>query len=500
MTILDHPEIDKVHIYGIEWLGRPEGIRYLQRFPLKTLLSNKIRENSVRAIYNFKSQCEWPSIFIKRYKTKALEEKFKLLLHRPPSLIEANNLLLLEKAGLRVPKFLLWGVEKQKIGWGETYLVTEVIKGVPLNQLFQISKDLLDSLIEELAVILSLFTRHSLHHRDLHAGNILYRIKDNLVELVVLDFHQLKKVNNHLKIAVEHMALVWNSVPCLNKDAKEEIAKRYYEKVMLPITYSNYRKLVIKKTTEQKIRHIKRRLSWCIKGKAQFERFSYLYKYIYKRKDFPLDVLKRAIFSETYDKRWIKIDKKSSVAVIYDKDFPFPICIKVYHRKDVISRLKDIFRESPAQRSWLTAHRFILKDIDTPFPLAFIEGWPFKFWGPCYFMTIYEKDALNVPDYIKKNWLLWDVDERKAFLKAISQFISILHKKGVFHRDLKSTNILVKERLGKWNFMIVDLDSVSFYDELSTKQIDKNIKQFLKSFPYGLSQEEKRYFLENYFR
>ena len=67
-----------------------------------------------------------------------------------------------------------------------------------------------------------------------------------------------------------------------------------------------------------------------------------------------------------------------------------------------------------------------------------------------------------------------------------------LHEKGVYHADLKSTNILVQELPdGAWRFSFIDLDRVAFRDSLSFQERANNLAQINSSISRRAGAKER---------
>ncbi len=67
---------------------------------------------------------------------------------------------------------------------------------------------------------------------------------------------------------------------------------------------------------------------------------------------------------------------------------------------------------------------------------------------------------------------------KHAFITSLAETVRDLHEKGVYHADLKSTNILVQEQADSaWRFSFIDLDRVACKDSLSFYERANNLAQ-----------------------
>ncbi len=89
---------------------------------------------------------------------------------------------------------------------------------------------------------------------------------------------------------------------------------------------------------------------------------------------------------------------------------------------------------------------------------------------------------------------------KRAFINAFATIVKALHERGIFHKDLKASNILVKDTgESSWRFHFIDLDGVSFQKGplRSSKRI-LNLVQINASIPSQISSTDRLRFLHVY--
>jgi serine/threonine protein kinase len=87
------------------------------------------------------------------------------------------------------------------------------------------------------------------------------------------------------------------------------------------------------------------------------------------------------------------------------------------------------------------------------------------------------------------------------FMRALALFLRKVHRVGIYHGDMKATNILVgMNRDGTPSFFLTDLDFVRTRLDLSRRQVLRNLLQINKSFlDLGLiSIRDRQRFLKFY--
>jgi serine/threonine protein kinase len=89
--------------------------------------------------------------------------------------------------------------------------------------------------------------------------------------------------------------------------------------------------------------------------------------------------------------------------------------------------------------------------------------------------------------------------KKKTFVSKLAQYIRHIHSSGVYHADLKSSNILVAENGNDgWLFYLVDLDRVFFKKKLSLKKKVNNLAQINASVADCIRVSDRIYFFNEY--
>jgi hypothetical protein len=179
------------------------------------------------------------------------------------------------------------------------------------------------------------------------------------------------------------------------------------------------------------------------------------------------------------------------------------LVIKCVRYKFFFRRLGFIFLASPALRALKGALLLQQHGIPTAPPLAALETRRWEGLGTSYFIA----ETVEHGTTLYRAWRqLGDtcprtIAERKRryLLAALAAFVRRVHDCGVYHRDMKGTNILVRhDEAGGIEFVLVDVDGVRRIRALSRRRREKNLIQICRF--RGLSDRDRILFLREYCR
>jgi tRNA A-37 threonylcarbamoyl transferase component Bud32 len=127
-------------------------------------------------------------------------------------------------------------------------------------------------------------------------------------------------------------------------------------------------------------------------------------------------------------------------------------------------RLLRRFLTPRAARNLHLAHAMLRAGIATPRPmLAVLPRWR-VFFRPCYLATEWIEAAVPV-DVFLRNAARFEAGKKQAVLRAaaecVGQLLGTLHARGFTHRDLKATNLLMRESAGRVEAFVIDLDGAA---------------------------------------
>ncbi len=448
-----------------------------------------VKDNNVRTVLFLKPE-EGASeqVFIKLYKKGDLGEKLKHLLVPSKAFSEWQKLRHFDEIGLACPKPLAFSERKRFGLLNESCLLISAIPlSFPLTE--YIKKGTLPfnkkrRIVIALACLIRDLHNNNVFYRDLHGGNILIKEKGaSGFELFFIDLHRaalLGKISERMKI--QDIAQLCNSVLCSETERLLFLKKYLGENGEDRKSLKSFSRKVAAKRGKRGETRIKSRSKRCLKNSSVFETIKNSNETYYGRKDFGKkevdEVLSlHALNKENNSGPILKISEKSVITVI-EREGKEPLCVKEYRFVSILYLLKNLFRKSRAMKSWVAANGLMVRGIETPLPLALIEkkSGPFVIKG--YIVTRFMKEAKEVNDFINVFKGPAKRTAKLEFIKACAMVFKKLHDREIYHADLKSNNILVKDNGdGPRKFFFIDLDRVLFGKELTFYQRTNNLAQ-----------------------
>lgn len=149
-------------------------------------------------------------------------------------------------------------------------------------------------------------------------------------------------------------------------------------------------------------------------------------------------------------------------------------------------------------REWDAAHRVMNRGIPTAVPLALGEKrrWmgassgaviTLALMGSPSLLEAFSSDEADAPGL-----------DRGVLPDVVGRFVSMLHDRGVLHKDLHGENILVTSRDGSIVLLLLDLHRLTFSRKVSPRRRLWNMAQLLTSLQGKISQREERGILKGY--
>jgi serine/threonine protein kinase len=158
------------------------------------------------------------------------------------------------------------------------------------------------------------------------------------------------------------------------------------------------------------------------------------------------------------------------------------VIFKRFRYRGPVRRLGFLWLDSPARRSLRGALLLGRRGFDTATPLAVFEFRNWKDLGTSYYITEEIQDTRCVLDLWRFALSSLASSRRIALARSIisdlARLICRLHGTGIYHADLKGTNILVREwDTERRRFFLIDLDRVEEKRHVSLAKRLKNLVQ-----------------------
>jgi tRNA A-37 threonylcarbamoyl transferase component Bud32 len=489
---------------GLKWIVR-EGYRDLTDldFTGKGVLS-QVDENNVRirGFVNFRDEKLFVKVFKKRDRLSPLLI-LKALLFGHGARREFDASRYLDDRGVDTPGVIAVGVGSL-LGLRAVIVFRSLNDAVRLDEVFQGFED--DSkkvekgiYIKLLAQITAKLHSASFHHRDYHAGNILVLGRGKKANLNVIDLHRSSfPMGMRGGRALKNIAAVCHSltpyladgdIPALLREYKEMLGEDLFE-------IESALKFIKRQILKMEARRLKSRTKRCLKDSTEFSVEKGRGRVVYRRREVEIDRLMGLIEEfKGGGGTVLKEDKKAKI-VLFKQDGG-EVCVKGYGLSSIKDVIWTALGKSRGHVSWRSARGLAVRGFNTPLPLALVIFRRFYIPSEVYFITESLKPAVELDRFILSAFKT-SQNGKEGLLTGLADVIGSLHEKGVYHRDLKGTNIGVKRERGDYTFALIDLDDVSFTAGVNLKRRARNLSQLYLSTPKMIGAGDRKAFFERY--
>jgi hypothetical protein len=93
-----------------------------------------------------------------------------------------------------------------------------------------------------------------------------------------------------------------------------------------------------------------------------------------------------------------------------------------------------------------------------------------------------------------------ELKRKRTFINDFAKTIAKMHNQNVFHSDLKTCNIMVKEEGKSFNFIFLDFDKVTFNEDINIQKRINNLTQINLSTPGCITFTDRFRFLREYLK
>jgi tRNA A-37 threonylcarbamoyl transferase component Bud32 len=166
--------------------------------------------------------------------------------------------------------------------------------------------------------------------------------------------------------------------------------------------------------------------------------------------------------------------------------------------------IKNIFCNSARKKAWIAGNGLSVYGFNTPEPLALMEKKVLGITTDSYLIMEDARDCLEMDRYILMNYhdksSLSKLKKKRALINNLAETMGRMHSQNIFHHDLKTCNIMVKEKGRSSYITFLDFDKVSFEEEITIRKRVKNLTQMNLSTPKLISTTDRLRFLKEYLR
>jgi len=438
-------------------------------------------------------------LFLKRDKTKGWGEGFKYLFSPSKGQKEFLIASQLERRGLPIPRPLGW-MERVRKGWvKESYYLSEAI-GTGVSFIEEAAKSREPNSIHELARTVREFQEAGLFHRDLHGGNFLWEGG----KLFLIDLHRAKLVTSlPLRRRLWDLSHLFHSLRSTwGEEEQLRFLDRYFEG---RFDGSQEREIL-----RQEIYPIMNRLQqrqWrsrtkrCLKESTEFTVQQEKGIRYFRRRDFPLDRLKRVMGGHqdlARERPFSLIKHSPEVIVSILNDEAERICLKQFRYPSFWTRMKEHFRRSKGLKSWRAANGVRARGLPSLKPLALAERRDWTGLRESFLLMEALANDQEMDRYILKGFE--DLKKKRLFIETFARWLDGLHHMRLYHKDMKTCNILVSERTETWDFHLLDFEDVLIEEGVNRKKLFRNFLQLNTSTPRVMTKVDRYRFFREYLR
>ncbi len=495
--------------------------------PYKTIKETKVR--SVISIPG--SNVNKNGIYIKYFKQNGYSDYVKYLLvpTRTRTEWKVANELLSRNINTALP---LATAEKRRYGMlDSSLLVTEAVtnseslmefcqanfEGALLSENKETEKK---KLLRKLVYFIRNIHEKGVCHYDLHAGNILIKFENKQSSLVhncdlyLMDLHRVKILNRmSCRKRRYNLAQVFNSLSSiLTESDKLDFLRSYGSNTLGNITDEGE---LVRQIESQSSRirniHYRSRMKRCLKESSIFSKKRSIGMKTFFRKGYDANRFKGLIGTHHNvlmsgdNVTVMKRDSKTALTRLPHKNKKIKsVVVKQYKVSCGVCLIKNIFSNSAGKKAWIAGNGLSVYSFNTPEPLALMEKKVLGITTSSYLIMEDARDCLEMDRYILKHFhgksSLSKLKKKRVFINNLAETIGRMHNQNIFHHDLKTCNIMVKEKDKLPCITFLDFDKVSFAEEITVRKRVKNLVQMNLSTPKLISTKDRLRFLKEYLR
>lgn len=436
-------------------------------------------------------------IFLKGDRAKGWPEYVKYLFLPSKGQKEFLIASRLETKELNIPKPLGW-VERVRSGLvRESYYLSEAI-GTGVSFIDEIAKGKEPRSIVMLATTVKLFQDAGLYHQDLHGGNFLW----DGDSLFLTDLHRTKTMGS---ISMHHR--LWNLAHLFHslrttwgEEEQLQFLDRYFDRAAdedkkKEILFRRIYPLMDCLLRKQWRSRTKR----CLKESGEFTVEKDRGIRYFHRRDFSMDRLKKILEEHrnlVREKPSCLIKNSPEVRVSILKDGEERISLKQFCSPHLRGRLKEYFRGSKGLKAWVAANGLRARGIPTLKPLALVEKRNGIESRESFLFMEAPAGELEMDRYVLNGFE--GLGKKRFFVKSFARWLDGLHGKRIYHKDMKTCNILVSEKEGAWNFHLLDFEDIRMNERVNRKKLFRNFLQLNTSTPNIITKTDRLRFVREY--
>jgi serine/threonine protein kinase len=170
--------------------------------------------------------------------------------------------------------------------------------------------------------------------------------------------------------------------------------------------------------------------------------------------------------------------------------------VKQFRNLHVWDILKDYFRTSKGRKAWLGGNGLRVRGIPSLNSLALVEQRDWLGSRESFLLMEVSEKGRELDRYIFEG--LKDFSKRRHFIRAFAEWLAHFHRKGLYHRDMKTCNVFISENGVPWSFYPLDLEDLLLDEKMNEKKLFRSFLQLNTSIPKAISRTDRLRFLKGY--
>ncbi|MEW6026667.1 MAG: lipopolysaccharide kinase InaA family protein [Planctomycetota bacterium] len=393
-------------------------------------------------------------------------------------------------------------LEKRRFGLvREVFVFLKKIDNViPLKEFLArpMSLEYKDTLLKALGEFIREVHQARFFHKDLHTGNILINpesLTEGAPELYLIDLHR-SLVRPHFAQAygMYNLAqMVYSLSTVLPLTDAYRFVRYYRELDFRKSVFRDFVRTVFDMADDLRHKHWQSRNKRCLKDSSAYSRMRIKDKTRWENMFIDRGFSRDEVFGliAQHDKianqepgKLFKHTKNHSISFMrYGSS---DVVIKEY-RYSIWNRILSFLGIHPARKEWFSISGLLVRNVRTAQPIALVEKKDlFYTWVNKAYVVAKKIEAEPTNQFLMHKFGLRIRDKgtlanKIRFIKQFALAVKTIHQKGIFHRDLKANNVLIRDalisNLSSFLFYFIDLDRVTFNRETTSEERITNLAQ-----------------------
>jgi tRNA A-37 threonylcarbamoyl transferase component Bud32 len=334
-------------------------------------------------------------------------------------------------------------------------------------------------------------------HPDPHPGNILVRWSNTEPEFIWLDVHAVAFHSRAPWPSLQRNFVLfnrWFQQRCHRTDRARFFAAYRANFDLAPLGHAKpFAKQLEEATHRKNLRHWNAKLWRALGNSRQFHRSRQGEFVVHTVRDMAPSLLEHwrqdldALFDPTQSEL-LKDSPSSTVAAL-----PTGHIAKRFRVKNAKITYLNLLRPSKAVRSWVYGHSLLSRGLPTPRPVLMAQR--YHHGRPAEGYVIFE--AIPRAADLATVFMTASTIEQRCIGEDLARLLRLLHYRGVSHRDLKASNILIS--MHDRQLWLIDLVGVQTANTIPARRRVRDLTRLNVSFLGGkVRLTQKLCFLLNY--